>query len=154
MIFSILPIVWGIASIYEGFFFPNLKRKNRMILAAFLSVWGSLCAGPSKLIKLPDWLGIIIFSQVLHGLIDPFLLIPALPEMIDSASEKFPQSNINDINDVSSGLFNMFLGIGQICGPIISSSITKNFGFKTSCDTVAVISFIFGIIYFMFTRSK
>ena len=152
MIFTILPIVWGIVSIYEGYFFPNMKRKNRMILAAFLSIWGSLCAGPSKLLKFPDWLGIVIFSQVLHGMIDPFLLISALPEMVESATEKFPQSKQNDINDISSGLFNMFLGIGQIIGPIISSTLTKAYGFKTGCDAIAVISFVFGIVYFMCTR--
>ena len=115
-----MPITWGITSIYEGYFFPSFHRKNRMIIAAFLSIWASLCVGPSKLLKFPEWISIIIFSQVLHGMFDPFLLIPALPEMIDSAEQKFPLAKKNDINDVSAGLFNMFLGLGQICGPIIS----------------------------------
>lgn len=50
-------------------------------------------------------------GQALHGLIDPFILVPSLPEMIDAAMIYYP-NNENEINDLSSGVFNCFLGIG------------------------------------------
>ena len=47
----------------------------------------------------------------MHGLVDPFVLIPSLPEMIDAAIAKYPDYEYK-INDLSSGVFNAFLGIG------------------------------------------
>ena len=41
----------------------------------------------------------------------PFVLVPALPEMIEVALKTYPNS-VGRINDVSSGIFNMFLGLG------------------------------------------
>jgi len=41
-------------------------------------------------------------------------LIPSLPEMIESIIELeiYPESAEFEINNISSGIFNMFLGIG------------------------------------------
>jgi hypothetical protein len=33
---------------------------------------------------------IMAVGQALHGLIDPFILVPSLPEMIDAAVAKHP----------------------------------------------------------------
>jgi len=52
------------------------------------------------------------FGQVLRGLIDPFILVPSLPEMIETVLPLYPESCESQINDISSGLFNMFLGLG------------------------------------------
>ena len=153
-VFTILPLVWGFVSYYETSIFPSMQRKNKMILAALLGISGSLCRGPSKILNFPDILPIIIFSQVLNGMFIPFLIIPALPEMIDSAKNKYPMSSTNDINDISAGLFNMFLGIGQICGPVYSSTMAYKFGYRTCCDSVAYVSLGFGIMYFLCTRGR
>ncbi len=50
-------------------------------------------------------------GQALHGIVDPFLLVPSLPEMLESVIEKYPDQE-NTINDLSSAIFNTFLGIG------------------------------------------
>jgi hypothetical protein len=54
-------------------------------------------------------------GQVLMGLIDPFILVYVLPEMIQIVERKHP--NISDkqkakLADLSSGLLNSFLGGG------------------------------------------
>jgi hypothetical protein len=56
-------------------------------------------------------------------------MIPALSEMIDVALLLYPESSEIKINDISSGLFNMFIGIGQIIGPIYGSYMNKEYGF-------------------------
>lgn len=53
------------------------------------------------------------------------------------------------VNDLSSALFNSFLGIGQIAGPIFGSFVTKMTSFQTCCDIVAIISLIFSIMYYI-----
>ena len=50
-------------------------------------------------------------GQAFHGLVDPYILVPSLPEMIESVLDFFPGQETK-VNDISSGLFNMFLGIG------------------------------------------
>lgn len=60
---------------------------------------------------------------MLHGLVDPFVLIPSLPEMIEAAVQKYPDHEYK-INDLSAGVFNCFLGIGQVTGPLYGSFMT------------------------------
>jgi hypothetical protein len=62
-------------------------------------------------------------GQIMHGIVDPLILVPSLPEMIDSAMIAFPDQE-QKINDLSSAIFNSFLGIGQISGPLYGSLMT------------------------------
>jgi|TARA_B110000285_G_scaffold208023_1_gene247878 hypothetical protein len=48
----------------------------------------------------------------MKGFIEPFILIPCLPEMIESVLSEYPEECENQINDIISGMFNMFLGFG------------------------------------------
>jgi MFS family permease len=86
-----------------------------------------------------------------HGLVDPFILVPSLPEMIESVLPLYPESAESEINDLSSGIFNMFLGIGQVAGPLFGSIISKKYGFRMTCDLVAVICLVFSILYYVYT---
>lgn len=47
----------------------------------------------------------------MHGVFDPYMLVPSLPEMIDAGMKRFPEQEAL-VNDLSSGVFNCFLGIG------------------------------------------
>lgn len=89
-------------------------------------------------------------GQILRGLIDPFILVPSLPEMIETVIPLYPESCESQINDISSGLFNMFLGLGQIIGPLFGAQVTEKYGFKTCCDSVAIICLSFSIFYYIF----
>ena len=46
--------------------------------------------------------------------------IPALPEMAESASERFPGQE-KEVNSMSAGLFQSFLGIGFLIAPMYGS---------------------------------
>ena len=89
-------------------------------------------------------------GQALHGLVDPFMLIPALPEMTEAVLKDFSPEDQEVINDLSSGIFNCFLGLGQIAGPLFGSIMTSQFGFRLSADFVSIIIGIFAIVYFVF----
>ena len=83
-----------------------------MICACFLSFFTNLFVGPSIIFSFSNTLTFAIIGQVLKGMIDPFILIPCLPEMIESVLSEYPEECENQINDIISGLFNMFLGFG------------------------------------------
>ena len=76
------------------------------------------------------------------------MIIPTLPEMIDVALEKFPDDEIA-VNDLSSGIFNSFLGIGQVVGPLYGALMTEAFGFRVTTDVMGIITLIFALVYFV-----
>jgi hypothetical protein len=85
-------------------------------------------------------------GQALHGIVDPFLLVPALPEMIESVIDLYPNDEFT-INDLSSGIFNCFLGIGQISGPIYGSNMSILQNFRLTADYVAILMLLWGVLY-------
>ena len=70
--------------------------------------------------------------------------------MIESVLPHYPESADHQINDLSSGIFNMFLGIGQVIGPLYGSFVTSHYGFRYCSDFVSVICLVFAITYYMF----
>lgn len=109
---------------------PNgVQKRLILITAAFIAFLTNLFVGPSKMFSFPENVWVLALGQILRGLFDPFILVPALPEMIDVAMPLYPESCEGQINDISSGLFNMFLGIGQIIGPIFGAVMTEKYGF-------------------------
>lgn len=43
----------------------------------------------------------------------------------------------------------MFLGIGQVLGPLYGSYVTDKLKYEGCCDTIALQSLIFGVLYFI-----
>jgi len=42
----------------------------------------------------------------------------------------------------------MFLGIGQISGPLYGSFMVKHYNFRICCDVLGIICLVFSIIYY------
>lgn len=130
---------------------PNgVEKRAILITACFLSFFANLFVGPSEIFDFPNSVQYMILGQAFHGLLDPFILIPTLPEMIESVLPYYPESADAQINDLSSGIFNMFLGIGQVIGPLFGSYVTSHYGFRYCSDLVSVIRLVFAIMYYMF----
>lgn len=67
--------------------------------------------------------------------------------MVETAITLYPGQE-RMVNDLSSGIFNSFLGIGQVIAPAYGSFLTEAVGFRMTCDIVAIILFVFAILYF------
>ena len=76
------------------------------------------------------------------------MMIPGLPEMVESTIPEFPGQE-RDINNLSSGLYNSFLGFGQVLAPIYGSFVTDAVGFRKTADIAAMICFAFALAYFI-----
>ena len=50
---------------------------------------------------------------------------------------------------MSSGIFNAFLGFGQVLAPMYGSATKDALGFRLTSDIVAIICLVFGIAYFL-----
>lgn len=97
---------------------------------------------------MPNRLTIMCFGLIMHGVCEPFVIVPSLPEMINSMSDKHPGQE-TEVNDLCAGLFNMFLGLGQVIGPLYGSALTKRMGFRHCCDTVSAIALVYATLYFI-----
>ena len=53
--------------------------------ACFLEFFVNICVGPSQYFGFPNSIWIMGIGQALHGIVDPFVLVPSLPEMIEAA---------------------------------------------------------------------
>lgn len=85
----------------------------------------------------------------MHGIFDPYMLVPSLPEMIKAGMKRFPEQEAL-VNDLSSGIFNCFLGLGQISGPLFGAYMELNYGFRLTCDGVGFLSLAIAVLYFFF----
>lgn len=67
--------------------------------------------------------------------------------MVESTIPHFPDQE-RDVNNLSSGIYNSFLGFGQVLAPAYGAFVTEAFGFRVTADIVAVICLVFSIVYF------
>lgn len=54
------------------------------------------------------------------------------------------------MNDAAAGYFNGFLGIGEAIGPLIASALVPSMGFRSACDILALVTFVYTLLYFIF----
>lgn len=152
--FIVMPIFYIPTSVYVQKVPSGIQKRAILITAAFLSFFSNLFVGPSKVFQIPNNIWMLSLGQILRGCIDPFILVPSLPEMIETALPLYPAYCESQINDISSGLFNMFLGLGQILGPLFGAQMTENYGFQTCCDYVAIICLVFALLYYVTCDGK
>ena len=75
--------------------------------------------------------------------------------MIEVIDRKFPgltEVQKMPIYDMTSGLYNTILGVGQVIGPIYATSATSAGGFSLCCDGAAFGSLVLAVTYLIFTR--
>jgi MFS family permease len=75
-------------------------------------------------------------------------MVPVIPEMISSGSAYYP-GRIIEVTDISAGMFNCGLGVGQVLGPIFGSYITRATDFRTCSDLVGLILLVYSLLYFL-----
>jgi hypothetical protein len=50
---------------------------------------------------------------------------------------------------MSSGIYNSFLGFGQVLAPAYGAFVTNAVGFRMTADIVAIMCFVFAAAYFV-----
>ena len=91
----------------------------------------------------------MIIGQGVLGLFIPIGLILALPTMVEAANKHFPGQE-RHVNNMSSGIFNTFNGIGEVIGPMYGAAMYERVGFRSTSDTIMLICFTYALIFFLF----
>ena len=123
-----------------------VDRRVTIIVSAFFSGVAFIFVGPSEMFGFPDSLVLMGIGQALVGIFTAFMMIPGLPEMVESTIPLYPDQE-REVNDLSAGLYNAFLGFGQVVAPGYGAFMTEAVGFKWTSDVVAIICFVFALFY-------
>jgi MFS family permease len=75
------------------------------------------------------------------------IIIPVLPEMIESIEEKYPEMDENALHNIISGLFIAFQGVGETAGPMAGSLFVELYGFRKAMDIIGLTVFAFMILF-------
>ena len=94
----------------------------------------------------------MIIGQCLLGLFIPFGLVLSLPTMVEFANSNFPGQE-NHVNNMSAGMFNTFMGLGEVIGTIYGALLFDHLGFRGVCDSISIICFSYALIFFLFGLS-
>ena len=128
LFFVIMPVFYILSCVIMSNIPERVNKHAIMIIGFWLMGFGCLFVGPSKLLHLPDNLVTMGFGQAFNGMFYPVCLIPSLPAMIEEVEKRYP-SQKDTIENTVSGLFNSFIGLGMLIGPLMGSALTKEYGF-------------------------
>ena len=126
----------------------TIENRVLIILASIFCSVAFIFVGPSQLLAFKESLFLMGLGQALVGIFSSILIVPGLPEMIESALIEHPNQE-NEVNNLSSGIFNAALGIGQILAPTYGSIASTALGFRLTTDIVSIVCLFFGVIYFI-----
>ena len=90
LFFAISPIFYIPSSILVCYLPGWVDKRFTIIMATALSGVAFVFAGPSQMFGLPDSLAIMGVGQALVGIFTAFMLIPGLPEMVESTIPLYP----------------------------------------------------------------
>lgn len=68
--------------------------------------------------------------------------------MTDSILSDYPYSEHERANNMSSGAFTGFLGLGQVLGPLFGTQMIQILSFRWATDIQALICLVFALVYF------
>ena len=55
---------------------------------------------------------------------------------------------------MSAGMFNTFMGLGEVIGTIYGALLFDHLGFRGVCDSISIICFTYALIFFLFGLSE
>ena len=66
--------------------------------------------------------------------------------MVESVINVYP-TQTSRINNLSSGVFNTSMGLGEVIGPLFGAAMYEKSGFRTTSDMTAVVTICYVFIF-------
>jgi predicted MFS family arabinose efflux permease len=127
----------------------KIVNRRYVIMGAFF-LMSVVCTiqGPSALLGLEDSLPLVTVGVTMVGFCLSLALVPILSELIEilEATDLYEKS---DISDVTAGLFNSMFNLGNLIAPLLGGLLNEKFGYKLTCDFMAIASFVYAIVFYL-----
>lgn len=105
--------------------------------------------GPSKIFNLPDTTSYTIAGVSLLGMSISGYFVPGLCLIISTIEKEYNLDKDNQsLNDRASGLLSTAMAMGCIIGPVLGGVLNDKVGFRSTCDTLGFLTFVFALFYF------
>ena len=123
------------------------SSKTTILIGMSMFCLSIFFIGTSPLLSLPDNGYTMFIGACMLGFSACMVTIPLFPEMLHQIEIKMPELKGDELNNVSAGFFNSFLGAGETLGPITASLLTDQIGFRNSEDVLATLILVFCVVY-------
>ncbi|CAI2367061.1 unnamed protein product [Moneuplotes crassus] len=127
-------------------YFSNMRVS--MISCFLLGIFTIFYSSSYILTFLTPNMMVLSMALVAAGVANSHLVITPMEEMIEVAKSS-TDSDSEMLNDMCSGLFNMFFALGEIFGPMIGNVIFSIWGFPMICDALGIACMVFAVLYFL-----
>lgn len=136
------PLIYVITS--------NMKKSGVICIGYMIVCLSFFLIGPSQLLGIYNSPSITVVGLAIMGFGCGMIIIPIMPDMIESVEERYPTIDEQELHNNISGLFIAFQGIGETSGPIMGSVFESFYGFRLAQDYMGLIVLFFLILYFVF----
>lgn len=151
-VFLAINAFWCAAQVY--FMDKLLKVWNRrsvIYLGAFILILGMVLFNVDHFNKNGTYKAWVMIGGVCQGFGVSMYVTPLLPEIMDSIQESLKTQEIEydeeDLFNSVSGYFIMFMALGQVLGPLLSSQINHEFNSVVTVWMVVAVCSIYLLIY-------
>ncbi|CAI2367773.1 unnamed protein product [Moneuplotes crassus] len=146
LVFSISPVTYFVMNIFSSFFIENFDPKKLIMFGILLTGCSLFLMGPSTL--LPNSLVILSTGHLIMGATEVIFMLPILPILIKAGVDKYPKHKYL-ISDISSGVFNFYLMLGQGFAPIYGSYVTEYFGYRNCATSIGILLICYCLLYYI-----
>ena len=146
LLFFIMGV--GYAGTCQGVYLTLKHFSFRRCFYIFF-VLNGLCTimfEPTEIIPIPKSFVVVSVFMFFGGVTSAHTMIPTLPEILD-AGKKELHYPVEILNDLSSGLFNMFFAFGEILGPLIGNELYVKVGMVRTCEYIGTGIILFALLY-------
>lgn len=88
--FAIMPVFYIPSSIFVQYLPERTDKRATIIIACFLTSIAFVFVGPSQIFGFSDSLVLMGIGQALVGVFTAYMMIPGLPEMVESTIPLYP----------------------------------------------------------------
>lgn len=153
---SIISFSYLIGCVLLPYTCGNTARKWLFFLAFLGFTVSMLLIGPSKYLKLPPKVWMVLPGYPILGICQIFVFIPIIPEMIERLQVQLQIAEGEDevvdlrLNDQVNEAYTLIYALSSFVSPILGSQLYLKYGFRTTFDMVAAANLVYAGILFTF----
>lgn len=147
--FAIPTLIYASTSPLIYLLTSKIRKPGVICLGYIVLSIGLLLTGPSEVLGIYNSPAFVILGLAVMGFGCGLIIIPVMPDIIESVLERDLDIDENQLNNNVSGLFIAFQGIGETSGPIMGSVLEFEFGFRSAMDCMGFTAVFFCILYFL-----
>jgi len=152
--FAMPAVSYIINTLLVPIYCSKFSRKYVLLAGSCLFCLSIYMIGTSPFLGFPDSPKTIFMGSMLLGFSACMVTIPILPEMLHRIELDLPELKGDELNNVASGYFNSFLGVGETLGPISASLLTETYGFRVAFDVLATLIMAYCMCYMIYINES